>query len=124
MKPSVSEAEFDVMVTQTGLPLSAEQKTTLYDAYWMLEAMIARVNTPMPRRERTRAHVHSGGTVMDTILTIAEAVEADRGEEAVAGRADQGLPRPHRKPTTTRCMPSSCRPRSARWLMRVRPRRG
>ncbi len=31
MKPSVSEAEFDVMVAQTGLPLSTEQKTTLYD---------------------------------------------------------------------------------------------
>ena len=49
MKPSVSEAEFDVMVKQTGLPLSAGQKAVLYDAYWMLEAMIARVNTPMPR---------------------------------------------------------------------------
>ena len=49
MKPSVSEAEFEVMAKQTGLPLSAEQKATLYDAYWMLEAMIARVNTPMPR---------------------------------------------------------------------------
>ena len=56
MKPSVSEAEFDVMVAQTGLPLSAEQKTTLYDAYWMLEAMIARVNTPMPR-EAEPAHI-------------------------------------------------------------------
>ncbi len=49
MKPSVSEAEFEVMVKQTGLPLSAAQKATLYDAFWMLEAMIARVNTPMPR---------------------------------------------------------------------------
>ena len=48
MKPSVSEAEFEVMVKQTGLPLSAEQKATLYDAYWMVEDMIARVNTPMP----------------------------------------------------------------------------
>ena len=48
MKTSISEAEFEVMVAQTGLPLSAEQKRTLYDAYWMLEAMIARVNTPMP----------------------------------------------------------------------------
>jgi hypothetical protein len=48
MKPSISETEFDVMVKQTSLPLSAEQKTTLYDAYWMLEAMIARVNGPMP----------------------------------------------------------------------------
>ena len=48
MKPTVSEAEFEVMVKQTSLPLSAAQKATLYDAYWMLEAMIARVNTPMP----------------------------------------------------------------------------
>jgi hypothetical protein len=48
MKPSISETEFDVMVKQTSLPLSAEQKTTVYDAYWMLEAMIARVNGPMP----------------------------------------------------------------------------
>jgi len=49
MKPSISEAEFDVMVKQTGLPLSAAQKAEIYGAYWMLEAMIARVNTPMPR---------------------------------------------------------------------------
>ena len=48
MKPSISEAEFDVLVTQSGLPLSAEQKSTLYDAYWMLEDMLARVNKPMP----------------------------------------------------------------------------
>jgi hypothetical protein len=48
MKPSVSEAEFDVMMKQTGLPLSAGQKAVLYDAYWMLEAMIARVNAPLP----------------------------------------------------------------------------
>ena len=73
MKPSVSETEFDVMVKQTGLPLSAEQKTTLYDAYWMLEAMIALVNTPMPLESRARAHVHPGGAMMDRLLTIAEA---------------------------------------------------
>jgi hypothetical protein len=36
------------MVAQTGLPLSAEQKRTLYEAYGMMEAMITRVNTPMP----------------------------------------------------------------------------
>jgi hypothetical protein len=48
MKTTVSEADFAVMVSQTGLPLSTEQKRTLYDAYGMLEAMIARVNTPMP----------------------------------------------------------------------------
>ena len=49
MKPSVSEAEFKVIAKQTGLPLNEEQKATLYEAYWMLEAMIATVNTPMPR---------------------------------------------------------------------------
>jgi hypothetical protein len=49
MKTRVSEAEFDVLVTQTGLPLSTEQKATLYEVYGMLEAMITRVNTPMPR---------------------------------------------------------------------------
>jgi len=49
MKPSVSEAEFDVMVNQTGLPLNAKQKAEIYDNYWMLEAMIAKVTTPMPR---------------------------------------------------------------------------
>jgi hypothetical protein len=48
MNASVSEADFDAMVAQTGLPLSAEQKRTLFDAYWMLEAMVARVNRPMP----------------------------------------------------------------------------
>ena len=56
MKPSVRETEFDVMVKQTGLPLSAEQKATLYEAYWMLEAMIALVNTPMPL-ENEPAHM-------------------------------------------------------------------
>lgn len=48
MKTTVSESDFEVMVAQTGLPLSAEQKRTLYDAYRMMEAMITRVNTPMP----------------------------------------------------------------------------
>ena len=48
MKTSVSEADFEVMAAQADLPLSAEQRRTLYDAYGMLEAMITRVNTPMP----------------------------------------------------------------------------
>ena len=48
MKTSISEAEFDVMVAQAGLPLSAEQKRTLHEVYWIMEAMIARVNQPMP----------------------------------------------------------------------------
>ena len=56
MKPSISEAEFDVLVGQTGLPLNAAQKTELYDVFWMLEAMVARVNTPLPREEEP-AHI-------------------------------------------------------------------
>ncbi len=56
MKPNISESVFEVLVTQTGLLLSAEQKATLYDAYWMLEGMIARVNTPMPI-EAEPAHI-------------------------------------------------------------------
>jgi hypothetical protein len=56
VKPKVSAAEFNTLVKQTGLPLSATQKATIYDAYWLLEAMIARVNTPMPR-EMEPAHI-------------------------------------------------------------------
>jgi hypothetical protein len=48
MKTSISEAEFGVLAAQTGLPLSAEQKRALHDVYWIMEAMIARVNRPMP----------------------------------------------------------------------------
>ena len=48
MKTTVSESDFEVMVAQTGLPLNAEQKRTLYEAYGMMEALIARVNTPLP----------------------------------------------------------------------------
>lgn len=56
MKPSISEAAFDVLVAQTGLPLSTEQKRTLYDAYWMLEGMIERVTAAMPM-EAEPAHI-------------------------------------------------------------------
>jgi hypothetical protein len=56
MKPGVSEAEFEVMARQTGLPLSKEQQAALYDVYWMLEAMIDTVNKPMPR-ELEPAHM-------------------------------------------------------------------
>jgi hypothetical protein len=56
MKPSIDEAAFDVMMAQTGLSLSPEQINTLYDAYWMLEGMIARVNQPMPL-EAEPAHI-------------------------------------------------------------------
>ena len=48
MKTSISEADFEVLAKQTGLPLSAEQKATLYEVYWMVEDMVARVTKPMP----------------------------------------------------------------------------
>jgi hypothetical protein len=56
MKPKITEADFDRMIAQAGLPLSAEQKRTLYDAYWMVEDMIARVNKPLSR-EAEPAHI-------------------------------------------------------------------
>jgi hypothetical protein len=56
MKPKITEAEFTVVAAQSGLPLSAEQKRTLYDAYWMIEDMIELVNKPMPR-EAEPAHI-------------------------------------------------------------------
>jgi hypothetical protein len=58
MKPKVSEADFDCMMAQAGLKLSAAQKRVLYDAYWMMEGMIERVNTPLPR-EAEPAHIFS-----------------------------------------------------------------
>jgi hypothetical protein len=49
MKPTISAAAFDVLIAQSGLPLSPEQKHALYEPYAIMEAMVARVNTPMPR---------------------------------------------------------------------------
>jgi hypothetical protein len=36
-------------VTQAGLPLNPAQKQEIHQAYGLLEAMLARVNTPLPR---------------------------------------------------------------------------
>lgn len=51
--PSVSEAEFAVLVTRAGLPVSAAQQAVLYGVYGHLEAMLARLRTtgaePRPR---------------------------------------------------------------------------
>lgn len=47
--PQLSEAAFDTLVTQTGLPLDDAQKAMLRAAYPMLQAMIARVTEPLPR---------------------------------------------------------------------------
>jgi hypothetical protein len=49
MKPSIDAATFDVLITQTGLPLSPEQKAALYEPYAILETMVAMVAKPMPR---------------------------------------------------------------------------
>jgi hypothetical protein len=49
MQPKIGKAEFDVLVAQAGLTLSAAQKQEIHQAYGLLEAMLARVTTPMPR---------------------------------------------------------------------------
>jgi hypothetical protein len=41
--------EFGVFFDKAGLPLSATQKETLYQAWPMLQAMIKRATAPMPR---------------------------------------------------------------------------
>jgi hypothetical protein len=45
----MGEAEFSVLVDQTGLTLSDEQKSVLFAAYPMFRAMVARATPPMPR---------------------------------------------------------------------------
>jgi hypothetical protein len=49
MKPNISQAEFEVLIAQTGLPLSAAQRAALYEPYALVEAMVALVSKPMPR---------------------------------------------------------------------------
>ena len=49
MPPKISMAEFEVLVAQAGLPLSPAQKQELHQHYGLLESMVARVNTPLPR---------------------------------------------------------------------------
>ncbi|MBV9860275.1 MAG: hypothetical protein JO038_09265 [Alphaproteobacteria bacterium] len=49
MKPKISEDAFAVLVEQAGLPLTDQQRRTLYEAYGMVEAMLARVTEPLPR---------------------------------------------------------------------------
>ncbi len=41
--------EFGAFFEKSGLPLSDEQKATLFQAWPMLQAMMARVTQPMPR---------------------------------------------------------------------------
>ena len=47
--PSLTPKEFNVLVAQTGLPLSDAQEATLYEVYPILQDLITRVTAPMPR---------------------------------------------------------------------------
>jgi hypothetical protein len=40
---------FDILVHQTGLTLSEEQKSVLFGVYPLFQRMIARATPPMPR---------------------------------------------------------------------------
>lgn len=48
MKPEISEADFVALVAQSKLPLSKEQIVALYEAYALVEPMIARIAGPLP----------------------------------------------------------------------------
>jgi hypothetical protein len=56
MKPAISEAAFDVLLAQTGIPLTAAQRQALYEPYALVEAMVTLVNKPLPR-EAEPSHV-------------------------------------------------------------------
>jgi len=45
----MGKEEFSTLVDQTGLTLTAEQKSVLFGAYPMFQAMVARGTPPMPR---------------------------------------------------------------------------
>lgn len=49
MKPSIDLATFATLVDHSGLTLTPEQIASVYEGYGYLEAMIARVNAPLPR---------------------------------------------------------------------------
>ncbi len=45
----MERSEFGILLDQTGLMLTEEQKSVLFEAYPMFQAMIARATPPMPR---------------------------------------------------------------------------
>ncbi len=45
----ITRQQFEILAEQTGLPLSAEQKDTLFAVYPTLLEIIARASAPMPR---------------------------------------------------------------------------
>lgn len=51
-------AEFGVFFDKAGLPLSPAQKETLFQAWPMMEAMIAKVTAPLPREAEPSVMFH------------------------------------------------------------------
>jgi hypothetical protein len=45
----LGKEEFNAMVDRSGLTLTDEQKSVLFAAYPMFQAMVARATPPMPR---------------------------------------------------------------------------
>jgi hypothetical protein len=45
----MDKTEFGILLNQTGLTLTDEQKATLFAAYPLFQAMVARGTPPMPR---------------------------------------------------------------------------
>lgn len=49
MNPSIDLETFAAMMARTGLSLTPAQVSEIYQGYGGLEAMLARVNVPLPR---------------------------------------------------------------------------
>ena len=47
----MDKAEFSALVDRTGLTLTQDQKSTLFQAWPLFEAMVARATPPMPRED-------------------------------------------------------------------------
>jgi hypothetical protein len=56
MKPSITEAEFAILVKRAGLSLTDAQRAALFEGYGYLEDMVKRVRTPRGR-EAEPAHI-------------------------------------------------------------------
>jgi hypothetical protein len=48
-KPSISKEEFATFVKRTQVPLPAHQQADIYDMFGLVEDMVARLHTPLPR---------------------------------------------------------------------------
>jgi hypothetical protein len=55
----LTEAAFDSLVAQTGLPLNEAQKAMLREVYPMLAAMVERVTAPLPREAEPALIFHA-----------------------------------------------------------------